>query len=229
MNRAIIPAIIITLGGLLWVITVVNTNKFDGILTVSQELFQKAVSIVRGSMLRNHTEYDDIIRRWALTYEVDCTLVKAIIYQEDPTWNPREVSSKGAVGLMQVLPTTAKMSQEDLYDPEKNIEAGVKYLSSLARGDACPNSCQNGKEKADDCTLPARILQATDQYGTIDDGIRFALAAYNGGPCGANVKSNGCPGKARWECGNEIAETNRYVPNVINHYKRLTKKNWGCE
>lgn len=221
--------VLATLGGLLWMIAGGTTNRLDGIVAVSQELFQRAASVVRGSMLRNHAEYDDIIRRWASAHGVDCTLVKAIIFQEDPTWNPREVSPKGAVGLMQVLPTTAKMSQENLYDPEKNIEAGVKYFSSLARGGACPSSCQNGKEKADNCILPANILQATDQYGTIDDGIRFALAAYNGGPCGANVKSNGCSGMARWECGDELKETNRYVPAVISHYTRLKKNNWGCE
>lgn len=199
------------------------------IKAIAQELVQSAASILRSGILRNHAEYDEDIRRFASLYNIDCTLIKAIIYQEDPEWNPREVSSAGAVGLMQVLPTTANMTQQELFYPEKNIEAGVKYLSSLARGDACPSSCQNGKDKADDCTLPANILQAADQYGTIDDGVRFALAAYNGGPCGANVKSDGCSGKARWECGDELKETNRYVPAVIGHYMRLKGNNWGCE
>jgi len=67
-------------------------------------------------------------------YGVDYEMVKAVI-QTESSWNHKAVSTSGAIGLMQVLPTTAKSefntSKQDLFDPYVNVTVGIKYLSKL--------------------------------------------------------------------------------------------------
>lgn len=77
--------------------------------------------------------YDDLIRRAALEHGMDFALVKAIMHVES-AFNPYARSDKGAYGLMQVLPETAQrygVDRNELYEPRKNIEAGVRYLKFL--------------------------------------------------------------------------------------------------
>jgi soluble lytic murein transglycosylase-like protein len=59
-------------------------------------------------------------------------LVEAIIHVES-RWDSRAVSSKGAIGLMQVMPQSARMTREDLFCPEKNIIAGTQILKYFQR------------------------------------------------------------------------------------------------
>ena len=67
-------------------------------------------------------------------YGVDYEMVKAVI-QTESDWNHKVVSTVGAIGLMQILPSTAKKefntSKEDLFDPYVNVTVGIKYLSHL--------------------------------------------------------------------------------------------------
>ena len=67
-------------------------------------------------------------------YGVDYEMVKAVI-QTESNWNHKAVSTSGAIGLMQVLPSTAmsefKTPKKDLYDPYVNVTVGIKYLSEL--------------------------------------------------------------------------------------------------
>lgn len=68
-------------------------------------------------------------------HHVPAALVKAVITQES-SWNPRAVSRAGALGLMQLLPATAAkvgVPREELFDPAKNILAGVRLLAVLLR------------------------------------------------------------------------------------------------
>jgi len=75
--------------------------------------------------------YDGLIRRIASEHEVDFALVKAVMHVES-SFNPYARSPKGALGLMQVLPETARRhGVHDVYDPEQNIEAGVRHLKYL--------------------------------------------------------------------------------------------------
>lgn len=72
-----------------------------------------------------------IAREAAERHQVDPALVKAVISTESG-WNPRAVSRKGAVGLMQVIPETAqRFGVSNPYDPEQNVEAGTTYLKTL--------------------------------------------------------------------------------------------------
>ena len=68
---------------------------------------------------------------YAAHYQIPRELVHAIITQESG-WNPRAVSSKGAMGLMQLMPATAAgYGVQDPFDISENISGGVQYLASL--------------------------------------------------------------------------------------------------
>jgi soluble lytic murein transglycosylase-like protein len=75
--------------------------------------------------------YGAIIDKVAKEQNVDAKLVRAVI-QVESAYNERARSKKGAMGLMQLMPATARMySVSDPYDPASNIEAGIKHLKSL--------------------------------------------------------------------------------------------------
>ena len=77
------------------------------------------------------SEYHNIVEEKAKRHNVDPNLVKAVIKAES-NWNPRAISNKGAVGMMQLMPKTASdLGVGDRYNPEENIEGGVKYLRHL--------------------------------------------------------------------------------------------------
>ena len=105
-------------------------------------------------------EYKKLIQQYAAMYDFDWLLIMAVAYQESGL-NNKKRSSEGAVGIMQVLPRTARAAPiniKDVKSPEQNIHAGVKYLAYLRDhyflgGDISP-----------------------------EDRIRLAVAAYNAGP-----------------------------------------------
>ena len=75
--------------------------------------------------------YNPIILEAANLHNVDLTMVKAIIMAES-SYNKGSVSNQGAVGLMQLMPVTAKsLGVKNILNPEENIHAGVKYYKSL--------------------------------------------------------------------------------------------------
>jgi len=72
--------------------------------------------------------YDKIIRQAARKHGIDSSLIKAVIRAESD-FDKHAVSSKGAQGLMQLMPETAKeLEVGDSFDPKENIHAGVRYL-----------------------------------------------------------------------------------------------------
>jgi soluble lytic murein transglycosylase-like protein len=75
--------------------------------------------------------YGEIIDRVAAEQGVNVKLVRALV-QVESAYQPRARSPKGAMGLMQLMPATARQySLADPYDPASNIEAGIKHLKSL--------------------------------------------------------------------------------------------------
>ena len=73
------------------------------------------------------------IRKYSREFGVDPDLVNAVMYIESKG-NPNSVSGKGAIGLMQLTPATAThLGVSDIFNPEENIKAGVKYISGLIR------------------------------------------------------------------------------------------------
>ena len=116
----------------------------NGTLVISNEpLSPEARTLIAGGTTSMGTpvtatpdgagRYDALIRRHALNYGVRADLVRAVI-QVESGFNPRARSPKGAVGLMQLMPTTAAaLGVADRYDPAENIRGGVAYLSRLLR------------------------------------------------------------------------------------------------
>ena len=75
--------------------------------------------------------YDPWIRSACQKHSLDPALVKAVILAESK-FDPLAVSPRGAIGLMQIDPVTAKeMGIKDLFNPKHNIDGGVRYLKVL--------------------------------------------------------------------------------------------------
>ena len=133
--------------------------------------------------VRYPLRYEGIVRGHARNYKLDPALLAAVIYQES-RFRPRAQSPSGAIGLMQILPTTAqgiavrtggtRFQTSDLYDPELNVRYGSWYLRHLL-----------------------------DRYG--DE--RLALAAYNAGQRNVDAwRERGL--------GIRFSETRHYVERV---------------
>jgi hypothetical protein len=101
---------------------------------------------------RSPRAYRSLIDSAAIQYGVSPAIVEAVMAVES-SFNPRAVSHKGAMGLMQLMPDTAsRFGVKDAFDPAQNIRGGTKYLSFLLKlfgGDvdlAC--AAYNAGEKA---------------------------------------------------------------------------------
>ena len=110
------------------------TVKKDGTKVITND------SPVRGRSMdwlaKKHdrrSKWDPIIERYAEKYRIDPTLVRAVI-QVESDFNPDCVSHKGARGLMQLMPETAKrFGVKKIHDPEENIHGGIRYLAYLTQ------------------------------------------------------------------------------------------------
>jgi soluble lytic murein transglycosylase-like protein len=75
--------------------------------------------------------YAELISSIAATHHLDARLVHAVI-EEESNYQPRARSKKGARGLMQLMPETARQyGVRNSYDPKANLEAGVRHLKDL--------------------------------------------------------------------------------------------------
>jgi hypothetical protein len=82
-------------------------------------------------MKKRVTPFQPIILEVAERYDIDAAMINAVIMAES-SFNPKAVSKKGARGLMQLMPSTAKfLGVEDSFDPAHNIDGGVRYLKTL--------------------------------------------------------------------------------------------------
>lgn len=76
-------------------------------------------------------DFNEIIDITSKKYNISSSIIKAVIKAES-NFNPRVVSSAGAMGLMQLMPDTARaLGVNDTFDPVENIEGGVKYLKDM--------------------------------------------------------------------------------------------------
>jgi len=84
-----------------------------------------------GSGAIRNPEYAEVIASACERFDVDPDLVRAVIKAES-NFDPQAVSPKGAMGLMQLMPATAReMGVSDPFNPAENIAGGVGYLSRL--------------------------------------------------------------------------------------------------
>lgn len=78
-------------------------------------------------------QYDGLIRSLARDHGVPPDLIHSII-QAESNYNHRAVSHKGARGLMQLMPATARQyGVKDVFDPRENIIGGIRYLKDLMK------------------------------------------------------------------------------------------------
>ncbi|MBE6646773.1 MAG: lytic transglycosylase domain-containing protein [Ruminococcaceae bacterium] len=172
-------------------------------------LFDLVCTLIERSSYPKPEEYSEFVTKYAHEYGVDEALVYAVMKTESG-FDSSAVSSKGAVGLMQIMPSTFEWLTNDifhehldkgmLYDPETNIKYGTYYLSRLY-----------------------------DRFGDWDT----AIAAYNGGEGnvsewlsdpkysddGKKLNVNKIP--------SEFRETENYVKKVnkaLKKYKELYDK-----
>ncbi len=88
-------------------------------------------SVVYKNINMDNKNYDKLILQHSSAHGVDPSLIKAIMMAES-NFNPYAVSPKGAQGLMQLMPDTARlMKVENPFDPDENIKGGIKYIKML--------------------------------------------------------------------------------------------------
>jgi soluble lytic murein transglycosylase-like protein len=123
--------------------------------------------------------YDTIVEEVSRAYGLESALLHAVISVES-RYDPKAVSRKGAIGLMQLMPQTAKRyGVADAFDPLQNLHGGARYLRDL--------------------------------LGMFNNNVSLALAAYNAGEQAVVKHGNRIP---------PFSETQRYVPLVLDFYKR---------
>jgi len=100
-------------------------------LTAKETASDKTGNLGATQLAKISESMDELIRAAAARQGVDPGLVRAVI-QVESNFNPHAVSRKGAMGLMQLMPGTAKsLDVDNAFDPRQNIEAGVRHLKSL--------------------------------------------------------------------------------------------------
>ena len=112
-------------------------TKFGDLLTnpttrVNAEIYTNTASAAAQKPdYRTHSKIKELISRVSKKHGVDEKLVNALVKQESG-FNPNAKSKVGAMGLMQLMPSTAKgLGVTNAMDPEQNVEGGVKYLKSM--------------------------------------------------------------------------------------------------
>ena len=91
---------------------------------------EQVVTDQRG-VLAESPPYGELIASMSEAHGVDANLVRALI-QVESNYRPKAKSARGAMGLMQLMPSTAReYNVNNPYDPKSNIAAGVKHLKSL--------------------------------------------------------------------------------------------------
>ena len=139
------------------------------------------------------TAFDDAIRRHAEHKRVDPRLVKSVMLIES-NFNPRALSPKGARGLMQLMPGTARRyGVQNSWDPHENIRGGTAYLSDLLGmfdGDIVRTlAAYNAGEGA------VQRYRGVPPYPETQEYVRRAMVVYGGATTGP-VLSGGFKGTA---------------------------------
>lgn len=143
------------------------------------------------------TPFDEAIGRHAGQHGVDARLVKCVMLVES-NFNPRAISRKGARGLMQLMPQTARrFGVGDSFDAEENIRGGVRYLSELLqtfRGDvALALAAYNAGEGA------VQKHGGVPPYAETREYVRRAMIAYGGPASSARLLEGGFKGRRAGE------------------------------
>lgn len=204
------------------------TFELDSLPEVQIEEEKSPDFVARSSMSGKRGDYDALFKKYAEASGIDCTLLKAIAYQESSLNAAIGTNRKGATGLMQVIGGRwGRPSNDELNDPETNVRWGTAIIMGNLKN-PCPKRCKNGLQPFSGCVKATDFKNVITGNGSFTPGVQYALAGYNAGPCRGNVASSSCSGKAKWQCPGELNETHNYIPAVLGHYKKMKENGWGC-
>ena len=111
---------------------IVRPNSMD---SLNNALTQATAASANIGSIQNASKSQimDMVTQISKKHGVDDKLVKALIKQESG-FNPKAKSKAGAMGLMQLMPSTAKnLGVTDAYNPVQNVDGGVRYLKSMLK------------------------------------------------------------------------------------------------
>ncbi len=107
-----------------------EVDEYLGHESSQSALSKIATANFRGTVA-TPVDIDGAIEQAAARHNVDPNLVRAVVKVES-NFNPNAVSRKGAMGLMQLMPSTARqLKVKNPFDPEQNVDAGVRHLKQL--------------------------------------------------------------------------------------------------
>lgn len=98
----------------------------------SKKYAPRSTETIPGYSSRHRSQYESAARAAARRHGVPEDLFLRLVTQESG-WNPRARSHKGAIGLAQLMPQTARVLQVDPNDPHQNLEGGARYLAAQYR------------------------------------------------------------------------------------------------
>jgi soluble lytic murein transglycosylase len=106
--------------------------RADGVKVMRNEPSAARERRLAGRLVRMPSELiADLVERWAGERELDPRLVQAVM-QVESGYNPKALSNKGAIGLMQLMPGTAReLEVDDPWDPDQNVRGGTQYLKGM--------------------------------------------------------------------------------------------------
>lgn len=108
-----------------------ESKNFQDFLKVKGADASPASPTVTGSMAERKEQLQPLIEKFSTQYNVDKKLINSLIRQESG-FNPLAKSHAGAMGLMQLMPATAKgLGVQNPMDPAQNLEGGIKHFSNL--------------------------------------------------------------------------------------------------
>ncbi|MBI5183431.1 MAG: lytic transglycosylase domain-containing protein [Nitrospinae bacterium] len=102
-------------------------------LNIPNRINKKTIILDKGPKIFNGYYFSEEIESAAYKYDIEPELITAIITAES-NFNPNATSPTGAMGLMQLMPKTALTYMvENPYNPQQNLEGGIRYLRTLLR------------------------------------------------------------------------------------------------
>lgn len=115
-----------------WLGTFISSKEYSDLKSRFYRIYDPAKRVARGDVSKRLSPYDDLIKKYAKEIGWDWRMLAAVIYQESK-FSINGISPRGAQGLMQVRPSTARVyGVDNLLDPEQNIIAGTRFLARLS-------------------------------------------------------------------------------------------------
>ena len=136
-------------------------------------------------------DIDAAIDAAAVRHNVDPSLVRSVVKVES-NFNPNAVSRKGAMGLMQLMPSTARtLNVSNPFDPQQNVDAGVRHLRKLldSYGGNVPLSLAAYNAGSGAVARSAGV----PHFRETQDYVRRITDLYNGGGAGPSTFTFGGP------------------------------------